>query len=193
MNFDDLKLAPAILKAVHEQGYETPTPIQAQAIPAVLEGHDDSPQQTLVREMAVASAALSYERAGWLRDRLAALQELDDQLARVRDAISRPSGVYAVAGRDGDDRIYLIRQGRVVHEARCTDLDAMTRLQDQAGLPEIQAIGIPADQLDEVLMVEQWFRTRDGVVATVVEALQRLRDAVATTVSPAQPTAPTLP
>ncbi|WP_137896361.1 DEAD/DEAH box helicase [Ramlibacter sp. 2FC] len=40
MNFDDLNLAPAILKAVHEQGYETPTPIQAQAIPAVLEGHD---------------------------------------------------------------------------------------------------------------------------------------------------------
>src|SRR3954471_15492297 len=40
MTFDDLKLAPAILKAVHEQGYVTPTPIQAQAIPAVLDGHD---------------------------------------------------------------------------------------------------------------------------------------------------------
>ncbi len=40
MNFEELKLAPAILKAVLEQGYETPTPIQAQAIPAVLEGHD---------------------------------------------------------------------------------------------------------------------------------------------------------
>ena len=40
MNFDDLKLAPAILKAVREQGYETPTPIQAQAIPAVLDGQD---------------------------------------------------------------------------------------------------------------------------------------------------------
>lgn len=40
MNFDELKLAPAILKAVHEQGYENPTPIQAQAIPVVLEGHD---------------------------------------------------------------------------------------------------------------------------------------------------------
>jgi ATP-dependent RNA helicase RhlE len=40
MTFDELKLAPAILKAVHEQGYEIPTPIQAQAIPAVLEGHD---------------------------------------------------------------------------------------------------------------------------------------------------------
>ncbi|MFN9727789.1 DEAD/DEAH box helicase [Acidovorax sp.] len=40
MTFDELKLSPAILKAVHETGYETPTPIQAQAIPAVLEGHD---------------------------------------------------------------------------------------------------------------------------------------------------------
>jgi len=40
MNFDELNLAPAILKAVREQGYETPTPIQAQAIPAVLAGHD---------------------------------------------------------------------------------------------------------------------------------------------------------
>jgi ATP-dependent RNA helicase RhlE len=40
MNFEDLKLAPAIVKAVREQGYESPTAIQAQAIPVVLEGHD---------------------------------------------------------------------------------------------------------------------------------------------------------
>ena len=40
MNFEELKLAPAIVKAVLEQGYETPTAIQAQAIPLVLEGHD---------------------------------------------------------------------------------------------------------------------------------------------------------
>ena len=40
MNFIDLNLAPAILQAVQEQGYETPTPIQAQAIPAVLAGQD---------------------------------------------------------------------------------------------------------------------------------------------------------
>jgi ATP-dependent RNA helicase RhlE len=40
MNFEELNLAPAILKAVREQGYETPTAIQAQAIPLVLEGHD---------------------------------------------------------------------------------------------------------------------------------------------------------
>ena len=40
MKFEDLQLAPAIVKAVHEQGYETPTPIQAQAIPLILAGHD---------------------------------------------------------------------------------------------------------------------------------------------------------
>ena len=40
MNFDELNLAPAILRAVQEQGYTAPTPIQAQAIPMVLGGHD---------------------------------------------------------------------------------------------------------------------------------------------------------
>jgi ATP-dependent RNA helicase RhlE len=40
MNFDELGLAEPILRAVREQGYATPTPIQAQAIPAVLKGGD---------------------------------------------------------------------------------------------------------------------------------------------------------
>jgi ATP-dependent RNA helicase RhlE len=40
MNFEELNLAPAIVKAVLEQGYTTPTAIQTQAIPAVLAGHD---------------------------------------------------------------------------------------------------------------------------------------------------------
>lgn len=40
MTFDQLGLNPAVLKAVTESGYETPTAIQAQAIPLVLEGRD---------------------------------------------------------------------------------------------------------------------------------------------------------
>jgi len=40
MSFADLGLCPQILSAVADQGYETPSPIQAQAIPAVLGGHD---------------------------------------------------------------------------------------------------------------------------------------------------------
>jgi len=40
MTFEELNLAVAIVKAVREQGYETPTAIQAQAIPLILEGRD---------------------------------------------------------------------------------------------------------------------------------------------------------
>jgi ATP-dependent RNA helicase RhlE len=40
MHFTDLGLAEPLLRAVREQGYDTPTPIQAQAIPAVLKGGD---------------------------------------------------------------------------------------------------------------------------------------------------------
>ena len=40
MTFNDLKLSAPLLKAVSEAGYETPSPIQASAIPPVLEGRD---------------------------------------------------------------------------------------------------------------------------------------------------------
>ena len=40
MHFTDLGLPEPILKVVTQQGYDTPTPIQAQAIPAIMEGHD---------------------------------------------------------------------------------------------------------------------------------------------------------
>lgn len=38
--FSDLDLDPRVLQAVEEAGYETPTPIQAQAIPYALQGRD---------------------------------------------------------------------------------------------------------------------------------------------------------
>ncbi|MEH6528912.1 MAG: ATP-dependent RNA helicase RhlE [Porticoccus sp.] len=40
MLFTDLGLSAEILRAVSDQGYTEPTPIQAKAIPTVLEGHD---------------------------------------------------------------------------------------------------------------------------------------------------------
>ncbi|PPD56126.1 MAG: RNA helicase [Methylotenera sp.] len=39
-NFDSLNLHPTILRAVLEAGYDTPTAVQAQAIPPALEGRD---------------------------------------------------------------------------------------------------------------------------------------------------------
>ena len=40
MKFESLGLAEPLVRAVHEQGYTVPTPIQLQAIPAVLNGGD---------------------------------------------------------------------------------------------------------------------------------------------------------
>lgn len=40
MSFENLNLHPLILKAVHEAGYITPTPIQEQAIPELISGTD---------------------------------------------------------------------------------------------------------------------------------------------------------
>lgn len=40
MTFNDLNLNTSLLKAINDQGYTTPTPVQAQAIPFILEGRD---------------------------------------------------------------------------------------------------------------------------------------------------------
>lgn len=40
MLFTDLKLSEPLLKAITDQGYTTPSPVQAQAIPFILEGRD---------------------------------------------------------------------------------------------------------------------------------------------------------
>ena len=40
MSFDQLGLAPEFLRAVADQGYTEPTPVQEQAIPLVLAGRD---------------------------------------------------------------------------------------------------------------------------------------------------------
>ena len=40
MTFATLGLHPDILRAVADAGYQVPTPVQAQTIPAALDGHD---------------------------------------------------------------------------------------------------------------------------------------------------------
>jgi len=40
VSFDELGLKPALLKAITDSGYEQPSPIQQQAIPAILSGRD---------------------------------------------------------------------------------------------------------------------------------------------------------
>ena len=53
MSFESLGLRPEIQRAVAEQGYTEPTPIQAQAIPVVLQGRDIMPGYGLEAQVVI--------------------------------------------------------------------------------------------------------------------------------------------
>src|SRR3712207_9476270 len=57
------------------------------------------------------------ERAGSLRDKLQRLESLKEQFIRFRFAVETLSFVYSVPGHEGDDRVYVIRRGRVRAES----------------------------------------------------------------------------
>lgn len=144
---------------------------------AVLEGRDNSPQEYLMSEMSAASAALSYERAGWLRDRLTALQGLEAQLTRVREALTKPTCIYAVGSVKGDGTLYLLKDGRVAGEASTNDAASIARLEAFQNAPSLSvSISPHADQLDELLMIEQWFRTRPGEHAFTAPTVRQALD-----------------
>src|SRR5919202_961604 len=85
---------------------------------AFLEGSDDGPAQALRRDMEAASERLEFERAAALRDKLGRLEGLREQFVRFRFAVETLSFIYTVPGHDGDDRVYLIRRGRVRAECQ---------------------------------------------------------------------------
>lgn len=130
---------------------------------AFLDGIDDGPIEQLRREMEAASERLDYERAAVLRDKFKRLEALRGQFARLRFAVETLSFAYTVPGHDGDDRIYLIRRGRVRAETTMprTPADATTllRLIDDVFTPAERDTGqIPTHEIDELLLLSSWFR-----------------------------------
>jgi excinuclease ABC subunit C len=127
-----------------------------------LHGKDSSPLEILEREMNDASAALQFERAAMLRDRLDSLGWLAKHLERLRQAV-RHSFVYPLAGTEGGETWYLIRHG-LVRAAVPAPVDARSRRRARQRLDEVydsgsRAIDLPEpDEVDGVLLVAGWFR-----------------------------------
>jgi excinuclease ABC subunit C len=85
---------------------------------AFLDGRDEAPLLPLRARMEAASAALEYERAAVLRDKLQRLESLREQFGRLRFALESLTFTYTIPGAEpSDSRSYVIRRGRVRHEA----------------------------------------------------------------------------
>jgi excinuclease ABC subunit C len=128
-----------------------------------LDGADDGPLEYLRGEMEAASERLEYERAATLRDKLKRLEALRGQFGRLRFAVETLSFVYNVPGYDGDDRVYLIRRGRVRAEAptpkTSADAAALLGMIDDVFTPVERITGqIPTHEIDELLLLSSWFR-----------------------------------
>jgi len=130
---------------------------------AFLDGTDDGPIEQLRHEMEAASERLEYERAATLRDKLKRLEALRGQFARLRFAVETLSFVYTVPGEENDDRVYLIRRGRVrgempVPKDQETAKDLMQLIGDVFSPVERDTSQIPTHEIDELLLLSSWFR-----------------------------------
>ena len=136
---------------------------RVQLVRGFLDGADDGPLRALREEMVAASERMEFERAGSLRDKLQRLEGLREQFIKFRFAIETLSFVYTVPGFDGEDRIYLIRRGRVRSEHviprsapdRLRLIDMVT---DVFASVERESAQLPAHEIDELLLLSSWFR-----------------------------------
>jgi excinuclease ABC subunit C len=151
-------LGPCVAGCTHDDYRERVTLARA-----FLDGVDDGPMDALRARMDACAEALDFERAALLRDKLRRLERLRDQFDRMRYAVDNLTFAYTVPGHGGEDRVYLVRRGRVRGE-----LTLPRRGRDHAGLreqiadvfdaPERGGAAVPAHEVDELLLLSSWFR-----------------------------------
>jgi excinuclease ABC subunit C len=127
-----------------------------------LAGTAMGPLEELRAAMTTAAAALEYERAGILRDKLELLSWLTTRLERLRQARTKMSFIYPVAGNTGRCTWYLIHAARTVRAvAAPRDRDSGKQAREA-----IRAVfwGHAPDLLeshehvDSMMLVMAWFR-----------------------------------
>jgi ATP-dependent RNA helicase RhlE len=166
MRFDELGLSAPVLQAVSEAGYETPTPIQAQSIPLILEGKDiiGASQTGTGKTAAFALPSLSkIEPLG--KPQILVLEptrELADQVAEQFEHYGKHTGckvalLYGGVGYGKQDEqlkngadVIVATPGRLIdHFYRATVrfkdlkvliLDEVDRMLDMGFLPQVRKI-----------------------------------------------------
>lgn len=128
-----------------------------------LEGRADEPLRDMEEEMQAASNRKDFEYAGILRDRLDRLRTFRDELVAFRGAVEDLSFVYRVPGFAGDDRIYLVRRGRIrkelPHPKTKRARASVARVIDEVyGETETGPAALTPQDAAEILMVARWFK-----------------------------------
>lgn len=127
-------------------------------------------------ELTSASEARRYERAAALRDKLAEVEWLADELGRLRHARQEFSFVYPISGRSGRTRWYLIRGGDVRGvvsrpEAAESAEQCLTLLSSIYGRA---TIGDTPEDTEVVQLVAGWFRSRPKELSRTIAVEQAL-------------------
>ena len=166
MRFDQLGLKETVLTAITESGYENPTPIQAQAIPLILEGKDliGASQTGTGKTAAFALPSLSkIEALG--KPQILVLEptrELAHQVAEQFEHYGKHTGckvalLYGGVGHGKQDEdlkngadIVVATPGRLIHHffrgtmrfgaIKVLILDEVDRMLDMGFLPQVRKI-----------------------------------------------------
>lgn len=132
-----------------------------------LEGDADRPLEVLRERMMEAAERQQFEYAASLRDRASRLDSILEELMSLRGSVQNLTHLYHVPGYDGDDRLYLIRNGLVAAEYPVPDsLEARSQLVD-AVRDELERLSpgplrVQPHQAAEILLVARWFRLNPG-------------------------------
>jgi excinuclease ABC subunit C len=115
--------------------------------------------------MEEAVARLDFEYAGRLRDRIDRLRDFQERLAAFRGRVESLTFLYRVTGFAGNDRLYLIRRGRIRREfAYPTSKRARARIAKAVEhvyrRTERGPAALKPREASEILLVARWFELR---------------------------------
>jgi len=140
-----------------------------------LRGEDPRAVASLHAQMARAAAEMRFEYAVRLRDRLALLEGLLEEIASRRAELSVLSFLYAAPATTGDRRLYLIHQGvvRAAASARSSrDLRVVRRKAEQLAGTRRPGPMLTGEEMQEALIVARWFRMNPDEAAWTVPLVE---------------------
>jgi excinuclease ABC subunit C len=128
-----------------------------------LEGRAEGPLGEIEKRMQTAAERMDFEYAGLLRDRLERLRRFRDELVAFRGRVEDLTFVYRVPGFRGDDRVYLIRRGRIRRDlphpkGRRARQRVARAVEEVYGEVDRGPRGLAPEDAAEILLVAQWFR-----------------------------------